>query len=164
MVSNLGHVKYTCEGKNRHRCTTANCGSKAGDAKRIKQMEVCVPRPNYKRKYSAINVGRIVWESFHQGIPWQDGWEIDHIDRNVQNNAVWNVRAVTHSENMLNRGAIRRKSENEVCPGANDYAYRMRLKYGVTTIKKLPDHIRKEYNRMRYQEKAASKRKQTIAA
>jgi hypothetical protein len=45
-------------------------------------------------------VHRVVWETFKGEIP--DGYEIDHIDGNRLNNALSNLRCVTHTENMSN--------------------------------------------------------------
>lgn len=51
-------------------------------------------------KISVAFVHRLVWETFNGEIP--DGYEIDHIDGNKQNNALSNLRCVTHTENMNN--------------------------------------------------------------
>lgn len=47
-----------------------------------------------------ISVHRLMWEVFYGKIP--EGYEIDHIDRNPSNNALNNLRLVTHSENAKN--------------------------------------------------------------
>lgn len=47
-----------------------------------------------------ISVHRLMWEIFNGPIP--NGYEIDHIDRNPSNNALNNLRLVTHSENAKN--------------------------------------------------------------
>ena len=45
-------------------------------------------------------VHRLVADAYFGDIP--DGMEVDHIDRNCSNNAVENLRIVTHSENQRN--------------------------------------------------------------
>lgn len=45
-------------------------------------------------------VHRLVWETFVGKIP--EGYELDHIDGNPQNNRLENLRCVTHLENMRN--------------------------------------------------------------
>lgn len=43
-------------------------------------------------------IHRLVWETFIGIIP--DGYEINHIDHNKQNNSLDNLELVTHSENL----------------------------------------------------------------
>lgn len=45
---------------------------------------------------------RVIWE-LHNG-PIPEGMEIDHIDLNIENNRIDNLRAVTKSQNAFNRG------------------------------------------------------------
>ena len=52
----------------------------------------------YNGKY--ISVHRLMWEVFYGKIP--KGYEVDHIDRNPANNALNNLRLLTHSENVKN--------------------------------------------------------------
>jgi hypothetical protein len=52
-------------------------------------------------KYDYIRAHRAVYQSFIGKIP--KGKEIDHIDNNRHNNNISNLRAVTHSENCLNK-------------------------------------------------------------
>lgn len=47
-----------------------------------------------------VSIHRLMWEIFNETIP--EGYEIDHIDRNPANNALSNLRLVTHSENAKN--------------------------------------------------------------
>lgn len=44
---------------------------------------------------------RVIWE-LHNG-PIPDGLEVDHIDRNKDNNLIGNLRLVTKSQNAFNR-------------------------------------------------------------
>ncbi len=50
---------------------------------------------------------QIVFAHYHGEL--QPGYEIDHIDRNPLNSTPWNLRALTHSENIANRA---RQSNN----------------------------------------------------
>lgn len=43
-------------------------------------------------------IHRIVWETFIGEIP--EGYEIDHIDSNKENNALSNLQLLTHKENI----------------------------------------------------------------
>ena len=52
------------------------------------------------KKRVSINTARVIYEAFRGEIP--AGFEIDHIDGNPSNNAVYNLRAVSHKENMQN--------------------------------------------------------------
>lgn len=51
--------------------------------------------------YKSTGVHRIVYETYKGKIP--EGMEVDHIDRNKQNNSIDNLRLVTHKENCENR-------------------------------------------------------------
>lgn len=57
----------------------------------------------YKRvklKGKSYKVHCIIWEMHNGPIP--EGYEIDHIDHNKINNAIWNLRLVTRKENSHN--------------------------------------------------------------
>ena len=43
-------------------------------------------------------VHRLVWQTFKGSIP--EGYEINHIDHNKQNNFLYNLELVTHSQNL----------------------------------------------------------------
>lgn len=47
---------------------------------------------------------RVIWEMFNGPIP--EGMLVDHIDRNVYNNRIENLRLVTRQQNNANRGNI----------------------------------------------------------
>ena len=51
---------------------------------------------NGKRKHHYVH--RLVWETFNGDIP--QGYEINHIDHNKQNNTLENLELVTRSVNM----------------------------------------------------------------
>lgn len=57
----------------------------------------CVMKSGYVICKSNL-LHRIIWETFNGEIP--QGKEIDHIDCNKQNNALSNLRLITHSENV----------------------------------------------------------------
>lgn len=48
----------------------------------------------------STSIHRLVWETYNGPIP--QGYEIDHIDGDKSNNALSNLRCVTHKENMAN--------------------------------------------------------------
>lgn len=63
---------------------------------------------NYYRFVGNYNLGRkhflvhrVVWEAFNGPIP--EGYDIDHIDGNPHNNALNNLQAITHQENLKKR-------------------------------------------------------------
>lgn len=63
---------------------------------------------NYYRFVGNYNLGRkhflvhrAVWEAFNGPIP--EGYDIDHIDGNPHNNALNNLQAITHQENLKKR-------------------------------------------------------------
>ncbi len=58
-------------------------------------------RCSYDGVIKSIQYHRFVWEAFNGEIP--DGFVIDHIDNNKTNNALSNLRLLTHEEN-LSRG------------------------------------------------------------
>lgn len=63
---------------------------------------------NYYRFKGSYNLGgkhflvhRAIWEAFNGLIP--EGMDIDHIDGNPHNNALSNLQAITHRENIFKR-------------------------------------------------------------
>lgn len=46
-------------------------------------------------------IARKIWNELNGPIP--KGYEIDHIDQNISNNSISNLRLCTHSENLRNR-------------------------------------------------------------
>lgn len=54
-------------------------------------------------KRRTIGIHRLVYTTFIGNIP--ENMEIDHIDRNRENNHVYNLRCVTKKENCKNRNA-----------------------------------------------------------
>ena len=58
---------------------------------------------------------RLVWETFNGEIP--NGYEIDHIDTNKENNDLRNLRLVTKKENMNNPLTLEKLREVNKCKG-----------------------------------------------
>jgi hypothetical protein len=56
---------------------------------------------NYNLNHKHFLVHRAVWEAFNGPIP--EGYDIDHIDGNPQNNSLSNLQAITHQENIKKR-------------------------------------------------------------
>lgn len=56
---------------------------------------------HYNLKGKHFLVHRVVWEAFNGSI--KEGYEIDHIDGNPENNALNNLQMITHKENVQKR-------------------------------------------------------------
>lgn len=72
-------------------------------------------RHGYKQiccKSKTVLVHRLVWETFNGEIP--DGYEIDHIDTNKENNELKNIRVCTSKENQNNPITLIHRSESHV--------------------------------------------------
>ena len=122
----------------------------------LKQMMVCVSDTEYKYGHRAVNLHRIVLETF-KGIKWIPGRQVDHIDRNVTNGRVENLRMVTRSENVKNRGILPTQKRCK-SPEASAWRIRQCIKYGVFRIYQLPHEVQLEYFR-----RAASERKMSTS-
>lgn len=118
----------------------------------LKQMMVCIADPDYKYGHRAVNLHRIVLETF-TGVKWIQGRQVDHIDRNVTNGRVENLRMVTRSENVRNRGILPTQARCK-SPEASAWRIRQCLKYGVFRVYELPHEVQLEYAR-----RAADERK-----
>lgn len=57
------------------------------------------------KKYAARSQGGKMVYMHHEILPLENGKEVDHRDRNGLNNRRKNLRLVTHSQNLHNRGA-----------------------------------------------------------
>lgn len=108
----------------------------------IKQMMVCVKDPNYKHGHRAVNLHRIVLETFG-GVKWVDDCQVDHIDRNTTNGVLSNLRMVTRAENMHNRSLVPPTSAP-----SSIYRYAQCCKFNVRRLKDLPTYVIREYRRM----------------
>lgn len=76
-------------------CSTAIAGDVAGTKTKKGYIQIQI---NGRRYYAH----RIVWIITHGEIP--EGYEIDHIDLDKTNNKLQNLRLVTKSQNLSNRG------------------------------------------------------------
>jgi hypothetical protein len=70
-------------------------GDKAGNKKGSGYWQVCVDGKWYQ-------LHRVIWEMFNGQIP--ENLEVDHEDRNTDNNLINNLRLATRSQNAFNRG------------------------------------------------------------
>src|SRR5690606_14509351 len=57
------------------------------------------------RVNTSVTVHKLVYEAFKGVLPAK--LNIDHVDRNPENNIVSNLRAVTRSQNSMNRGSLK---------------------------------------------------------
>lgn len=120
----------------------------------LRSMQVCIVDPAYRHRHRAVNLHRVIWESFNPGEPWVDGNQIDHIDRNVSNGSLGNLRQVTRRQNMRNRnlapaGSRRnRYGESVRTPRTSEWRYRECLRCGVRRLRDLPEESRRQYRRM----------------
>lgn len=79
-----------------------------GKAKRFRKgriLKPCKKKSGYLQvglckdgKHKWFRVHRLVWEAFNGEIP--DGYEINHIDENTENNSLSNLSAVSHKTNI----------------------------------------------------------------
>lgn len=108
----------------------------------IKQMMVCVKDEDYKLKHRAVNLHRIVLETF-TGVKWVDGCQLDHINRCTTDGRVENLRMVTRQQNMQNRSLVPPTSAP-----SSIYRYAQCCKFNVRRLKDLPTYVIREYRRM----------------
>jgi len=148
-VSDLGWMR-------RHRWGQTSKGTPAIDKRHpsyIKQMMVCIKDPDYKHGHRAVNLHRIVLETFG-GVKWIADCQLDHIDRNPTNGVLGNLRMVSRKENMQNRNLVPPTSSP-----ASIYRYSQCCKFGVRRVKDLPTYVQREYRRMLKAESLARKAK-----
>lgn len=88
-ASNLGRIKSLKYGKEKF------IGSKT-------KMPNGYVRCNIHIKNKTYTIGRLILSAFIR--PSNNGEECDHIDRNPENNNLSNLRWVSRTENLLNRG------------------------------------------------------------
>lgn len=65
-----------------------------------------VARIYYNKKKYTKSISKMIWEAFNECICTQT---IDHIDRDKSNNALSNLRCISHRENSSNRNIYRKK-------------------------------------------------------
>lgn len=117
----------------------------------IKQMMVCVKDSAYKHGHRAVNLHRVVLETF-TGVSWVDGCQVDHINRCTTDGRVENLRMVTRQENMQNRSLVPPTNSP-----ASIYRYAQCRRFDVRRVKDLPAYIQRAYRRMLKAESDARK-------
>lgn len=117
----------------------------------IKQMMVCIKDSDYKHKHRAVNLHRVVFETF-TNTKWVNGCQIDHINRCTTDGRLENLRMVTRKENMQNRN-LRPATTSP----ASIYRYAQCQRFDVRRIKDLPAYIQRAYRRMLKAESDARK-------
>lgn len=95
----------------------------------------CFTFINRDKKVQRIPIARVVAECWLGAKP--EGYEIDHIDRNSQNNHYTNLRYVTKSEQMKNRD----HSGISKIGSANLEAYRQKIMKPLTLIRSGRQHV-----------------------
>ena len=98
--SNFGRIKSVDRIINNGRgSTTALCGQIIKQHKRKDKngfrMVVCLSKLGKQKQYY---VSRLIYSSFYGHIP--KGMQVNHIDENTENNAIWNLNLMTPSENV----------------------------------------------------------------
>lgn len=78
--------------------TNVQIGDRAGNKTGPGYWQIC-----YRGKFYKLS--RIIWE-MHEG-QIEDGLEIDHEDRDKDNNKIGNLRKVTPTVNQINKGAYK---------------------------------------------------------
>lgn len=117
----------------------------------IKQMMVCIKDEDYKLKHRAVNLHRIVLETFG-GVTWVPGCQLDHINRCTTDGRVENLRMVTRQQNMQNRN-LRPPTSS----AASIYRYAQCQKFEVRRVADLPIYVQRAYRRMLKAESDARK-------
>jgi hypothetical protein len=74
--------------------------------------EVCLTNEDGP-KFKTIH--RLVYENF--ALDWNPNLQIDHIDRNPNNNCIGNLRMATHQQQQYNRGLLKNNKlgEKNIC-------------------------------------------------
>ena len=119
-VSEDGRIFRNVKSKKQNKIKVDYHHSKAG---------YCVTFVNIKGVTKRIMIAHVVAECWLGEKP--EGLEVDHIDRNSQNNHYSNLRYVTKSEQMKNRD----HSEISECGKKNLEAYRQKIMQPVTLVK-----------------------------
>ena len=96
-----------------------------------------LPYKKIKWNYKPYYVHRLVAETFIDN-PFQKP-TVDHIDRNVSNNAVWNLRWATYKEQNTNTSQYLRTEETYGvhCNELKEYCHRYYMKHRQEILNKL---------------------------
>ena len=147
LVNNLGQMRRIVNGfPSQVSNGTPSFNKKAKN--RLRQMMVTITYADVvegAKAHTTVNLHRVILCTF-QGVVFTKGMDVDHIDRNVANGRLENLRACTHKRNMENRGLIR--FDNCRCKIASDYGWRMRIQLGCRRLIDLPKAYRNEYSRL----------------
>lgn len=105
-VSNYGRVKAVSKideaGKHRKERLL-------NQTKRLKYWRVKLVKNGQQRNHTT---SRILWEAFNGKIP--DGYEVNHIDENPDNNCLWNLNLMTPKENTNWASGNERRSRAKI--------------------------------------------------
>lgn len=115
---------------------------------RLRQMMVTITFADVvegAKAHTTVNLHRVILCTF-KGVVFEKHMDVDHIDRNVANGRLENLRACTHTVNMANRAIIRRDTCR--CKIASEYGYRMRIQLGCRRLIDLPKAYLNEYARL----------------
>lgn len=91
--------------------------SNLGQVRSIKYPITRILKPHYKKrgyahlglythagKLCCVQLHKAIYEAFQGAVP--EGKELDHIDNDPRNNALWNLQAISHGENMRKAHAL----------------------------------------------------------
>lgn len=147
LVSNLGQMRRIVNGvPSQVSNGTPSFNKKSKN--RLRQMMVSIAFGDVvegTKAHTTVNLHRVVLCTF-KGVIFEKGMDVDHLDRDVSNGRLENLRACTHTKNMENRGMIRRDKCR--CKVASDYGWRMRIQLGCRRLDDLPRAYRNEYARL----------------
>lgn len=147
LVSNLGQMRRLVNGvPSQVSNGTPSFNKKSKN--RLRQMMVSIAYADVvegAKARTTVNLHRVVLCTF-KGVIFEKGMDVDHLDRNVANGRLENLRACTHTVNMANRAIIRRDTGR--CKIASEYGYRMRIQLGCRRLIDLPKAYRNEYARL----------------
>lgn len=147
LVSNLGQMRRIHNGIP-GQVTNGTPSFNKKSKNRLRQMMVTITFADVVEgalAHTTVNLHRVILCTF-KGVIFEKHMDVDHIDRNVANGRLENLRACTHTVNMANRSIIRR----ETCRSkvASEYGYRMRIQLGCRRLVDLPKAYLNEYARL----------------
>lgn len=147
LVNNLGQMRRLVNGiPSQVSNGTPSFNKKSKN--RLRQMMVTITFADVvegAKARTTVNLHRVILCTF-KGVVFEKHMDVDHIDRNVANGRLENLRACTHTVNMANRSIIRRDTCR--CKIASEYGYRMRIQLGARRLADLPKAYLNEYARL----------------